>query len=276
LRILRLFVRKNVGRKEKALIRREVNLINKYYVYEYVRLDYNEPFYVGKGTGDRWRELKKGRNKQFNNIVSKVPVAVIILHDNLTEDEAYKIECWYIWYYRDIQGYNLVNMTDGGEGGDTFNYLPENKKQKLKKTYSENAKKLWRNENFKNRMSGKNHPMYGVSRKGRDAPNYGKKHTKETKAIMASKKIGKKLSDNHKKNISKSMKGKYIEDKNPMSKKVYMIDSKTNEIVKIFKTKNEFRGDWRKQFPKPNGRAFVEKCLKEKLDFHGYYFTYNI
>ena len=26
---------------------------NKYYVYEWIRLDINEPFYVGKGCGDR-------------------------------------------------------------------------------------------------------------------------------------------------------------------------------------------------------------------------------
>ena len=31
--------------------------MNNYYVYIYWRLDTNEPFYVGKGKGDRWRYL---------------------------------------------------------------------------------------------------------------------------------------------------------------------------------------------------------------------------
>ena len=33
---------------------------NKYYVYEWIRLDTNEPFYVGKGCDDRWKDLKGG------------------------------------------------------------------------------------------------------------------------------------------------------------------------------------------------------------------------
>ena len=89
---------------------------NKYYVYEWIRLDTNEPFYVGKGKGDRWRDLTRGRNYHFNNIVKSIPIAVNILHDYLDERIAYDLECWYIWHYRDIIGYDLTNINDGGEG----------------------------------------------------------------------------------------------------------------------------------------------------------------
>ena len=41
---------------------------NKYYIYEWIRLDTNEPFYVGKGKGRRWNTLTRGNNKYFNNI----------------------------------------------------------------------------------------------------------------------------------------------------------------------------------------------------------------
>ena len=51
--------------------------MNKYYVYEWIRLDTNEPFYVGKGKDDRWKILTRGSNKHFNNIVNSIPVAVI-------------------------------------------------------------------------------------------------------------------------------------------------------------------------------------------------------
>lgn len=89
---------------------------NKYYVYEWIRLDTNEPFYVGKGSGDRWKKLTRDNNHHFNNIVNSKDVVVNILEDNLTEEEAFEYESYYIWYYRDIIGYDLCNITDGGEG----------------------------------------------------------------------------------------------------------------------------------------------------------------
>lgn len=86
----------------------------KYYVYEWIRLDINEPFYVGKGTGDRWRILTRGNNQHFNNIVKSIPVAVNILEDNLDEKTSYEYEIYYIELYRDI-GYELTNISSGGE-----------------------------------------------------------------------------------------------------------------------------------------------------------------
>ena len=44
---------------------------NIYYVYEWIRLDTNEPFYVGMGHKNRWRDFQS-RNKWFINIVRNV------------------------------------------------------------------------------------------------------------------------------------------------------------------------------------------------------------
>lgn len=144
---------------------------NKYYVYEWIRLDTNEPFYVGKGCGSRWRKLTRDNNSYFNNIVKSISVAVNILHDNLDEETAFGLEVWYIREYRDIIGYNLVNIDDGGTGCA---------------------------------LCGENNPFYGKyhteetkykiskSRKGKycgeENHNYGKNFSEETK---------KKMSDNH-------------------------------------------------------------------------------
>lgn len=92
---------------------------NNYYVYEWIRLDTNEPFYVGKGKGKRWKTLKR-ENSRFNRIVNKYPTAVNILHDNLEEDIANDLEVWYIREYRDIIGYDMCNIADGGEGVALF------------------------------------------------------------------------------------------------------------------------------------------------------------
>ena len=44
--------------------------MSKYYVYEWIRLDTNEPFYVGKGHGNRWKHTD-GRNSYFTNIINQ-------------------------------------------------------------------------------------------------------------------------------------------------------------------------------------------------------------
>ena len=102
---------------------------NKYYVYAYVRLDTNTYFYIGKGKDNRYLRLDN-RKQHFMNILNKVPCAVEILKDNLTEDEALQLEVDTIYdlvfnegYSIDIKeisknenGCHLVNMTWGGEG----------------------------------------------------------------------------------------------------------------------------------------------------------------
>lgn len=158
-----------------------------YYVYEWIRLDTNEPFYVGKGCKDRWRILDRGNNHHFNNIVNSIPVAVNILHDNLNEETAYGLECYYIYFYRDVIGYNMCNISDGGEGCV---------------------------------LVGENHPMYGKhpteetkakiseALKGENHPMYGKHHSEEAKKKMSEKALGRKHTEESKQRISKKIKGK--------------------------------------------------------------------
>jgi hypothetical protein len=85
-------------------------------VYEWIRLDSNEPFYVGKGKERRYLKCDRPNNKHFNNIMKSTSAVVNILHNNLTEQEANEIECWYIHEYKFIWGFDIVNITDGGEG----------------------------------------------------------------------------------------------------------------------------------------------------------------
>lgn len=124
---------------------------NIYYVYEWIRLDTNEPFYVGMGHGKRCYKLTRCKNNHFNNIVKSIPVAVNILHDNLDRQTAFDLEVWYIREYRDIIGYeSICNINDGGEG---------------------------------NALCGELNPMYGKS------PRKGGTHTEESKdKIRESKK----------------------------------------------------------------------------------------
>ena len=93
---------------------------NNYYVYQHVRLDTQEVFYVGKGKGKRAYSTW-GRNKHWCHIVNKAGRYVEIIQSQLTERESLDLEIKTIANYREI-GYALCNMTNGGEG--TSGYIP--------------------------------------------------------------------------------------------------------------------------------------------------------
>lgn len=190
--------------------------MNNYYVYEWIRLDTNEPFYVGKGKNDRWKKMC-GRNKWFNNIVNKVSVAVNILHDNLDEQTANEYEVYYIWQYRDIIGYPMCNIQDGGEGHglpgelngmygkSVWDYLTENEKEKRKERMGNLFRELWKKEEYRNKII--------ESHKGENNYGYGKHPSEEARRKMSEAKKGKYCGEKH------PMYGRCGE-KSPRSKKV--------------------------------------------------------
>lgn len=126
-----------------------------YYVYIYWRLDTNEPFYIGKGKGNRWKNLDR-RNEHFKRIVNKSQFVVEIVKDNLTNECACGIEIYLInklvfeyGYSIDIlnnhsieKGMHLVNQTWGGDG--------------LSRPHTEKEK-----ERMSCLHSKENNPMYG-------------------------------------------------------------------------------------------------------------------
>ena len=104
-----------------------------FYVYIYSYPD-GTPFYVGKGTGRRYRvhlcEAKAGRNLHLWRIriikklldAGKEPVIKKIV-ENITDEFAKLVEQEYIAKYgrRDIKTGILVNSTDGGDGSSNVN-----------------------------------------------------------------------------------------------------------------------------------------------------------
>lgn len=86
-------------------------------VYQHIRLDSNEIFYIGIGCIKR-AYSKHGRNKYWKNTVKKTKYFVKILTDNISWENAQEAEIALINIYgrKDLNKGNLVNMTDGGEG----------------------------------------------------------------------------------------------------------------------------------------------------------------
>lgn len=150
--------------------------MNNYYVYIFLDPrkpgDYNygdfhfdyEPFYVGKGKGNRYNDhikqamkIKTRDNNYFKiakirNILNESQTPIILfVKQNLTDDEACKIE---IKYISTIGRFNLnkgplTNMTNGGDTQVGFNHS-----EKTKIEMSKNRK------GEKNGMYNKHHTKY--------------------------------------------------------------------------------------------------------------------
>lgn len=88
--------------------------MNNFYVYVHRRADDNKPFYVGKGKEKRAWNFNH-RSAFWNNVKSKHGIVVEIVFEGLTEEEAFQCEKDTILEFRYF-GYQLVNLTDGGDG----------------------------------------------------------------------------------------------------------------------------------------------------------------
>ena len=173
--------------------------MNDYYVYEYIRLDTNEPFYIGKGKDDRWKVLNRSCNKHFINIINSTPIAVNILHNNLNEEVAFGLEVYYIWLYRDIIGYDLVNIADGGEGSSGV--FPS---KETRKKMSESQK------GDKNHFFGKHHSEETLEKiskanKGKNSwENMDEENRKERARRISEANKGREVSEEWKKKMSEN------------------------------------------------------------------------
>lgn len=90
---------------------------NKYYVYLHIKETTGEPFYVGKGFGNRFL-IKQHRSLHWNRIVNKYGYDTIFLETNLSEKESLEREIYWIERIgrKDLDNGPLVNFTNGGDG----------------------------------------------------------------------------------------------------------------------------------------------------------------
>lgn len=216
---------------------------NKHYTYIHIKPNY-EVFYVGMGCNKRaWKKVS--RNKFWHNIVNKYGYKVIITDYYDTSEEAGIAEIEMIAEYRSL-GCNLVNQTDGGDGGSTGRVWQESTRKKLRecgkgekngmfsKHHTDDARKIISEANTGegNGFYGKSHSdvtrakmkaawekrrLVGVSdatrkklsiaRSGAGNANYGKKHSDETKEKMRIKASLRTHTEETKNKISASQEG---------------------------------------------------------------------
>ena len=112
-------------------------LSNSFYVYEHLRPDNMQVFYVGKGKGKRAKS-KFDRNNYWHNIVNKHGFMVKFIATNIDEELAFLVEQERIDQLKKLN-ISLVNMTNGGEGSSGLK-MPKSAKDKISKTHK--GKKL--------------------------------------------------------------------------------------------------------------------------------------
>lgn len=136
------------------------------YLYRHVRLDKNEPFYIGIGKESNFGRAydKSERSKYWKNIVSNTDYRVDIILDDLSWEDACKKEVEFIQLYgrKDLNLGTLCNFTNGGEGA-YGRVLTQETKNKISKS-----------------VSGSNHGMYGKTHD---------EITKKKISVAASKKV---------------------------------------------------------------------------------------
>jgi hypothetical protein len=105
------------------------------YIYRHIRLDTNEPFYIGIGSGDTYkRAFSKLNRSSYWITISKSGYKVDILMDNLSRDQASEKEKEFIKLYgrQDLKTGSLCNLTLGGDN----NYvMAENTKEKIRRSH---------------------------------------------------------------------------------------------------------------------------------------------
>jgi hypothetical protein len=131
------------------------------YVYRHIRLDKNEPFYIGIGTDTNYQRAysKSSRNVLWKKVVNVTDYQVEIIMDNLTKDIAKQKEIEFILLYgkKINKTGTLVNITDGGESGSGFKHTQEAKKRigeasKLK-DYSKYDKSYTQTQEYRDKIS---------------------------------------------------------------------------------------------------------------------------
>lgn len=214
-------------------------------VYKHIRLDTDDVFYIGIGSKASRAFSKDRRNSYWHNIVNKVGYRVEIITECKTREEACKIECDLISHYGrigiDPNGI-LVNMTKGGDGGDTLTGHP-NREEIIKKrafilkgthrpthvveAMSEGWKRWYDSLTDKEKKSLSNKQMNALKDrrmtegltdseiKHREKSksrlielNKSEKRRLEQSIRMKEQQTGKIFTDNHKKNIGKASKGR--------------------------------------------------------------------
>jgi hypothetical protein len=190
------------------------------YLYRHIRLDKNQPFYIGIGSSEYYNRAyrHKQRSELWKRIASKGGYRVEILLDDLTWDEVREKEKEFIKLYGriDLKTGCLANMTDGGDG--TINAIIS--KENREKVAEANRRRIFTEEDRRNmsiRYTGRkksDEAKKKLSNSLRNSQKFKdaiKRNSEKFKGFKHSEETKKKLSElRSKKIIQKTLDGEFI------------------------------------------------------------------
>lgn len=164
-----------------------------------------------KNTRKFWNAIKK---YGWNNFQHEI---LLIIECEIEEELWFWLDEWECYYIEKYDSYyNGYNSTLGGKGVRGWEGMKGNKNP-MYGTHWTKERKIEQGKKY----SGKNHPLYG--KKG---PMNGKTQTDETKKKISKALKEKPKTEQHRKNLSSSRKGKYSGSKHPMYGKKQTEESK--------------------------------------------------
>lgn len=180
----------------------------KHYLYRHIRLDKNEPFYIGIGTKSsrehpnersEYRRAYESNRKEsyiWNNIIRKTKYEIEILVESNDYEFIKEKEKELIKLYGRINLKTgcLANMTDGGDG--TINIIRDDK---------------WRKKHSL-RLKGTKQSTETIEKRKKSRKGYS--HTEETRNKISNSHKGKTVSKEH---LSKLKEGQILHNSKPIS-----------------------------------------------------------
>lgn len=202
----------------------DVNGIQDMFIY-LIKYNYNDWYYIGKTSGSLEKryishkhDCKKNRtthHRVWNKALKEGKVPEIILLEKTNKDNINEKEKHYISYFKKA-GIKLTNLTDGGDGlqGHIFS---EEHKEKI--SQNRKGKYITTQEHINAIKMANSHPR-----------------SEEFKLNLKQKRTGTKWSEETKKKISESNKGKH--NNNNRQKPIIQMDL-SNNILNVFNSINE-------------------------------------
>jgi hypothetical protein len=133
------------------------------YLYRHIRLDKNEPFYIGIGSdmSNKRAKEKARRSNLWKKIIAKSEYEVEILFDDITYDQAKLKEIEFIKLYGriDLGNGTLANLTNGGDGTINPSQETRDKISKVNKG-RKNSEALM---NLLINRKGQKNPAFGIT-----------------------------------------------------------------------------------------------------------------
>lgn len=217
----------------------------KFYVYLLIDPRNKQPFYVGKGHGNRYKEhfrnssliIEKSSNKE------KIKRILEIKNLDLLPDVKFEYFCQNEEEAFDVENFLINNIGTVKEGtGPLLNQLTGESSKVGRCVTNKETLKL-----MSLIFSGENNPCYGKI--GKEHPAFGIKHSKESVKIRCEKlkenlkqnprlgnknsNFGNKWNEEQKIKQSNKIKGKYIGVNNPRAKKFLLISPENKEFIVI-------------------------------------------